>query len=521
MGMLDPTVMPQTMPQTQPQQGGGLLSSIQQMSPDLISIGMGMLNAAGPSRMPVSMGQAMAAGYSNMQNTTQQNLANQLTQSQVLNDQLKYAMAVKQMQNIQNILGLLNGGGNKSGKATANQVKTATKALESQQLAAANPGALPGLGGGLLNAQMQDNSQPAAQAPAQTSPDATAQGNGLLNNPQDIQRQIAMMRIAGGDLDTGLEMLGMGGDYSDKPIVGMDANGNPVYQLADKYGNTKTLKGLTPPQKDYMFKPTIQNGGLMWDPGTNQFVVSPGFGGASSPLLNASNFNNASGTMGVPAVMTPQGNAMARNPLMTPGRGTLGATFYDPRTGKQISIDTSRMASIDQQSIAGADRAIPQLEIMKKTLPQFQDGWTQLERMGGSLLNMSPVHTNFQLPTDYASGQSALSGSLESVMKAFGFPNTNEGQAKAEQMIAPRFGESEDQYRARLGGIINHLKEFSSQAKGRLGQGIQLNDDSQATQDAQQPQAPMSLEDQARDAIAKGAPRDQVMARLKNFKGQK
>lgn len=212
MALLNPQVMPQTMPQVDPSTGaqqpqqGGMLNGLQNFlqSPQAMSFAMGMMNAAGPSRMPVSMGQALAAGYGNMNEVTGQQLQNANSSMDLQTKQIQMQMMQANMQQAHQMMTALQ-------NSLAPKAKTASG-----------------------NAKSDDGSQ------------SSVFGNVDLSTIPAGNRIAAMDALRQGDTSGALKALNMGGDSFGQPVpVQMPDGSWHLASFSDK-GNSRVYNGMTP-----------------------------------------------------------------------------------------------------------------------------------------------------------------------------------------------------------------------------------------------------------------------------------
>ncbi len=170
--------------------------------------------------------------------------------------------------------------------------------------------------------------------------------------------------------------------------------------------------------------------------------------------------------------------SMTKNPAFGSNRAGQGGTYTDPLTGGKFTTDTSANTTTDQTTIAAVDRVIPLLQQMSEDLSPFQTLLGKSELKAGQLGNFL-YGMNNQYPAQYARGQANLEAAAEGLLKAWGLKVTNEAQESMKNYVRPQShwwggGESPQQYRDRIQGIIKQLKENASQASARLASGQNL-----------------------------------------------
>lgn len=181
---------------------------------------------------------------------------------------------------------------------------------------------------------------------------------------------------------------------------------------------------------------------------------------------------------------------MGKDPMFGNSRGGQGGTYVDPFTGQKVSTDTGTQTTRDQKAIASIDNVNAYLGKAVDTLPQFQ-GLTAKSKVGGEGVSNFLFGTDFQGPSQLASGKAAVLSAAEGFINAFGLNATNENVSKAEQIMTPNFGESGNGYKKRVAGQLKDFAEQQQRAADRLGGGINVSPDTyaQAGGGASQPQA--------------------------------
>jgi hypothetical protein len=179
------------------------------------------------------------------------------------------------------------------------------------------------------------------------------------------------------------------------------------------------------------------------------------------------------------------GNGFEKNPMMGPSRGGQGGTYINPKTGEAISSDTNKQTSQDQATVAAIQRLEPMMDDIIQNLPQFQTGKMQTKLWAEKLSNYA-LGTNFDLPSKYALGQSALKAVPDPLLKILGISSTDKGLDTVRGIIEPTFGESPELYKQRaINQLLRFREDYAEASKERLLHGIPLTAASQAKADIQ------------------------------------
>lgn len=271
--------------------------------------------------------------------------------------------------------------------------------------------------------------------------------------------------------------------------------------------------------------------------------------GATMPGAKGSQATKSNAAMMTGPLPGLGGAGWVRDPRFGSTRGGGGGTYINPATGQVVSTDTATQASRDQRAIAGTENVKQYVNTITNTLPKYQTLGSQASLWKDKLSNYV-LGTHKQAPTDQALGDAAIKASAEGFLNTFQLNATEGNVNTAMEILKPRFGESGDNYKAR---VISQLTDFAKQeqrAQDRLaggnlvGQttpspmslgyfransvsdpsvwGLQQQSQSavqQPTQQTQQPVNAAQLQAMAQDAIAKGADPIAVQARLKQMLG--
>lgn len=179
---------------------------------------------------------------------------------------------------------------------------------------------------------------------------------------------------------------------------------------------------------------------------------------------------------------------MGKNPAFGSMRGGAGGTYYDPTSGQVISTPTSQNTTLAQRNVTSLQRVKPLLQQLSDNLAQFQTakGYGALK---AQQLSNFVAGTNYNLPNQYAQGQSALQTAPESLIRAWGLNVTNDALDMMRKAVEPQFGESEKGYQSRIVDTLGELQKMQTQSEQQLSTGIPLGMSQGAAQQQPQPQS--------------------------------
>ena len=220
-----------------------------------------------------------------------------------------------------------------------------------------------------------------------------------------------------------------------------------------------------------------------------------------------------------------------RDPRFGSTRGGQGGTYQDA-SGQRISTDTNANTTQDQKTIGAVERVDPLIN-------EIADKQGQFATLGGKAgLTKARVENllggNNQSPSDYATIQSDLELSAESLIKAYGLNVTDQSANMMKKAIRMLPGESKKSYRARINAVAQTIRKNQQEARQRLNSGIPVGQGEPASQgyfsrlavgenpdepQAQQQQPQMDLNAMAEQAIARGADPEAVRARMAELQG--
>lgn len=206
---------------------------------------------------------------------------------------------------------------------------------------------------------------------------------------------------------------------------------------------------------------TITQGGLQFAPGQSAQGTPPtgqtyqGVGAASRAMVN------------------PQGNLVPSPGSPNSKYSTGGLTWIDPKTGNAISVPTTQTASLDQQTIIGAERVKPMLQRLYKEMAPFRTAKGDLALYAQGAGNYF-LGQNNPLPSVYAAGQGDLATAPEGLLRAYGLRVSHEALELMKSKIKPYPGESGQQYGQRILNTLQELKQQQEQAASQLRGGIPL-----------------------------------------------
>ncbi|MDD5211908.1 MAG: hypothetical protein PHV62_05795 [Sulfuricurvum sp.] len=200
---------------------------------------------------------------------------------------------------------------------------------------------------------------------------------------------------------------------------------------------------------------------LLTNPGAQSGNAQPGNGSAMLP--------STQGTMASVAAHTL---APYQTQVVDPGK-----SYQDPNTGEVISAPTAKTATALQTSINAAQRVTPQLERIASEAAPFMT-------LQGELTNQFQRGKNYifggneKLPTGYAKFQSDLKAAPEALVKSYGLNPTNETIERMANVIEPYRGETADQYKQRILGTLENIKDEQIKiGQSQLYGGIKVSPD--------------------------------------------
>jgi hypothetical protein len=416
------------------EQPKGLLGFLQ--SPQAMALASSLLKSSGYSQQPISLGQAIGQGLTDMQASANQGLDNQYKKANTQNLKSQITQRTKQMQ---------------ASDDFNNWLKTLMQGQVQQPGQPTPPSTMPPdmMPMGDANGNLQFPYRPGAQMPA-PQPSSAPQNNSNMNiAPMNLK--LASILAGSGDIAGATNALQKSQEWG-KPFSAVNAQGRPVLMQQDKYGNTRELTGLSPLRTGTSL--SFNNGNLSFSQGA--------IGANGEPL-----------------------DGVIKDPRMSPGRGGQGATYIDTNTGQVISTNTPRQNAIDQQISSGADRLEPILDSIVKNMPQFQHASTNAAEALQGISNRF-AGTNYHLPKQKALGEVSINAGAESLMKTLNLPSTNESLEMTKAILAPKYGESEQDYRERVNNDLrNEIRLFQNQSLDRMQNGILLNRGQQTPQTSQ------------------------------------
>jgi hypothetical protein len=195
--------------------------------------------------------------------------------------------------------------------------------------------------------------------------------------------------------------------------------------------------------------------------------------GLGAPLPGTTGTGDFNSTLN--ALANSQLNRMllgaGKDPRMGTNRSGAGGTYTNPMTGQQISTDTTKNTTLDQQTSASIQRVQPLLTQLSDNLAPFQTIEGEAGLKVGQLLNYTG-YGNASAPADYAKGKQALALAPEGLMRAWGLNITDDSKKTMQEAVEPIFGETPVQYQARIVNTLKQLQDIQNQAEGRLANGM-------------------------------------------------
>lgn len=192
-------------------------------------------------------------------------------------------------------------------------------------------------------------------------------------------------------------------------------------------------------------------------------------------------------------------------------------TLVNPQTGEITAPLTPTSRTRDQKVVAGSENLQSYIAGVAAKLPQFQTRPKKLLTGLQGLLNenLPFLGANFEGPSTLAEGNADLISSVEGFMNNFNLTSTDLNSKMSKEIFAPQPGESEEFYKKRVEKQAKHLLEVDRRARER-----QIKGNVVGYTDASIQQKRASLEQQAKDAIARGADPEKVNAHFLQLMGQ-
>lgn len=192
-------------------------------------------------------------------------------------------------------------------------------------------------------------------------------------------------------------------------------------------------------------------------------------------------------------------------------------TLVNPQTGEIMAPLTAASRTRDQKVIAGSENLQAYIAGVAEKLPQFQSRPKKiLTGIQGILNNNFPfLGADFEGPSTLAEGEADLLASVEGFMNNFNLTSTDKNAEIAKKIFAPQSGESAKWYKKRVEKQAQELLEVDRRARER-----QIKGNVVGYTDASIQQKRASLEQQAKDAIARGADPEKVNAHFLQLMGQ-
>lgn len=158
------------------------------------------------------------------------------------------------------------------------------------------------------------------------------------------------------------------------------------------------------------------------------------------------------------------------------GTGTRGGggKLFQSSSGDILSQPTGITASNLQGRVVGADTVEPFIKEITENLPQFQNPTTKGLGYAQGLSN-ALLGTNYSLPSEKATGKSAILEASEGMLKSFGLNATGENRRAMEEILTPKFGESREGYENRVKKQASAFSENKNYAKQALRHGINVS----------------------------------------------
>lgn len=195
------------------------------------------------------------------------------------------------------------------------------------------------------------------------------------------------------------------------------------------------------------------------------------------------------------------------------GTGGAGA-----RSGGRLGVDdkgnvTSELTTPNKTAVQnrkiGDDIVKPFIDQIVANVPQFQTHQKRAQTAISGIFNQfgagnwldkqglaKKAGLNSALPSQLATGQSAIINSTEGLLKALGLRPTDQQTAMIQKALAPQPGESEKGYRARVLNFARTLSNNTNQSQKLLATGLNTGVNING------PQTPMSIDDQIASAEA-------------------
>jgi hypothetical protein len=188
------------------------------------------------------------------------------------------------------------------------------------------------------------------------------------------------------------------------------------------------------------------------------------------------------------------------------------------RSGGRLGVDdkgnvTSELTTPNKTAVQnrkiGDDIVKPFIDQIVANVPQFQTHQKRAQAAVSGLFNQfgagdwldqqalaKKAGLSSALPSQLATGQSAIINSTEGLVKALGLRPTDQQTAMIQKALAPQRGESEKGYRARVLDFARTLSNNTNQSQKLLATGLNTGVNING------PQTPMSIDDQIASAEA-------------------
>lgn len=157
------------------------------------------------------------------------------------------------------------------------------------------------------------------------------------------------------------------------------------------------------------------------------------------------------------------------------GRGSKsgqGGVFSDQQ-GNQYTPPTGAVNTQLQNRIIGEEQVEPILKDIVENVPQFQSGWTQLQKKVEGGMNRW-LGTNYDLPSKAATGKAALTKSAESMIKLYGLNATGHNVDEVKNILIPDKDESKEGYENRVRTEMRKFAASKGVAQNQVRHGIQV-----------------------------------------------
>jgi hypothetical protein len=162
-----------------------------------------------------------------------------------------------------------------------------------------------------------------------------------------------------------------------------------------------------------------------------------------------------------------------------------GGRLGTDANGNVVSELTSSNKTAVQNRKIGEDVVKPFIDQIVANVPQFQTAGKRAQSAVSGVFNQAGladwqdnnpitqlVGLNSNLPSQQATGQSAIINSTEGLVKALGLRPTDQQTAMIQKALAPQPGESEKGYRTRVLSFAQTLSDNTNNAQKMLATGI-------------------------------------------------